>query len=113
MAIEVPKEAEADVLKLQQYQQQLQFLMMQKQGLQTQVLELEHSMFELKKINKKDVYEIVGTIMVKRDKDILLKDLIDKKKTLDLRLTVTEKQVDKITKKTNEINEKVIKMVRK
>ncbi len=112
MAIVVPKEAENEVLKLQQYQQQLQVLNMQKQNLQTQVVEIEHSIEEIKKVTKEEVYEIVGSIMIKRDKDILINSLIDKKSALDLREGVIEKQLDKITKKTTEIQEKVMKMVK-
>ncbi|VVB76138.1 Prefoldin subunit beta [Candidatus Tiddalikarchaeum anstoanum] len=112
MAIEVPKEAENDVLKMQQLQQQLQFLSMQKQTLQTQSLELEHSTEELKKVVKEDVFEIVGAVMIKRDKDLLINDLIEKKRTLDLRQNAVEKQIDKVTAKVNEIQEKVMKMVK-
>lgn len=112
MAIEVPKEAEGEVQKLQQYQQQLQLLAMQRQNVQAQMLEIEHSLEELKKVTKEEVYEIVGTIMIKRDKDLLKSALDDKKQTLDLRQNVIEKQLDKISKKTQEVQDKVMKMVK-
>ncbi|MBN1924033.1 MAG: prefoldin subunit [Nanoarchaeota archaeon] len=112
MAIEVPKEAENEVLKLQQYQQQLQILSMQKQNLQSQIVELDHSLTELKKVTKEDVYEIVGSVMIKRDKDLLVKDLNNKREDLDMREGVVEKQLDKVNKKATEIQDKVMKMVR-
>ena len=112
MAVEVPKKAEDEVLKLQQYQQQLQMLSMQKQQLQSQVLEIEHSIKEIDNVTKEDVYEIVGTIMIKRDKHLLKNALMDKKKTIDLRQGVIEKQLDKISKKTSEIQAKVMEMIK-
>ena len=112
MAIEVPREAENDVMKLQQLQQQMQFLTMQKQSLQNQSLELEHSTEELKKVVSEDVFEIVGAIMIKRDKDLLLNDLVERKHTIDLRQSAVEKQVDKVAAKTQELQEKVMKMVK-
>ncbi len=75
-------------------------------------MELEHSTDELKNLVNEEVYEIVGAVMIKRDKDTLLSNLIEKKKTLDLRENAVEKQIDKITAKTNEIQDKVMKMVK-
>jgi len=112
MAIQVPKEAENEVMKLQQFQQQLQLLTMQKQNLQTQIIEIEHSIEELKKVTKEDVYEIVGTILIKRDSDLLKNSLLDRKEEIDLRQNVIEKQLDKVSKKAGEIQEKVMKMVK-
>jgi prefoldin beta subunit len=112
MAIEVPKEAEGEVQKLQQYQQQLQLLSMQKQNLQAQILEIDHSLEELKKVTKEEVYEIVGTVMIKRDKNLLENSLNEKKQSLDLRQNVIEKQLDKISRKTQELQETVMKIVR-
>lgn len=112
MAIEVPKEAQGEVQKLQQYQQQMQLLNMQKQNLQSQILEIEHSIDEVKKVTKQDVYEIVGTIMIKRDRQLLENSLNEKKESLMLRQNVIEKQLDKMTKKTQEVQEKVMEMVK-
>jgi prefoldin beta subunit len=112
MAIDVPKEAEQDIIKLQQYQQQFQMLNMQKQNLQTQLIEMEHSLEELKKLGSQETYEIVGTIMIKKDKEELINSLAEKKQSAELRDSVISKQIDKISQKMNETQQKVMKMVK-
>ncbi|MFA5333501.1 MAG: prefoldin subunit beta [Candidatus Nanoarchaeia archaeon] len=112
MAIDVPKEAEQEVMKLQQYQQQFQMLSMQKQNLQSQLIEMEHSLEELKKLGKQETYEIVGTIMIKKDKEELINSLAEKKQSVELRDSVISKQIDKISAKMTETQAKVMKMVR-
>ncbi len=112
MAIDVPKEAEQEVIKLQQYQQQFQMLNMQKQNIQNQLIEAEHSLEELKKLGKEETYEIVGTVMIKKDKEELINSLAEKKQSLELRDSVISKQADKISQKMAETQQKVMKMVR-
>jgi len=111
MAIDVPKEAEADVMKLQQFQQQFQMLEMQKQGLQQQLIELEHSIEELKKIGNAETYEIVGSVMIKKGKEELINSLAEKKQSAELRESVISKQIDRISEKMEETREKIMKMV--
>jgi prefoldin beta subunit len=111
MAIDVPKEAEADVMKLQQFQQQFQMLEMQKQGLQQQLIELEHSIEELKKIGNTETYEIVGSVMIKKGKEELINSLAEKKQSAELRDSVISKQIDRISEKMEETREKIMKMV--
>jgi prefoldin beta subunit len=112
MAIDVPKEAEQDIIKLQQYQQQFQMLNMQKQNLQTQLIEMEHSLEELKKLGNQETYEIVGTIMIKKDREELINSLAEKKQSAELRDSVISKQIDKISAKMTETQQKVMKMVK-
>ena len=112
MAIDVPKEAEQEVMKLQQYQQQYQMLNMQKQSLQTQLIEMEHSLDELKKLGNQETYEIVGTIMIKKDKEELINSLAEKKQSAELRDSVISKQIDKISAKMTETQANVMRMVK-
>jgi len=112
MAIDVPKEAEAEVMKLQQFQQQFQMLNMQKQSLQTQLIEMEHSLEELKKLGNQETYEIVGTVMIKKDKEELIISLAEKKQSVELRDNVISKQIDRISAKMSETQARVMKMVR-
>ncbi|HEX33045.1 MAG TPA: prefoldin subunit beta [Candidatus Aenigmarchaeota archaeon] len=78
-------------------EQQIQTLMLQKQNVQMQLAEVENALNELKS-TKDDVYEIVGTIMVKKSKDELMSKLKDKQEILNLRLSRIEKQLDKLNK---------------
>ena len=109
MVVKVPEESRADVLKLQQTQQQLQMLMIQKQNVQAKYLELENAIKELDKVTKEDVYEIVGNVMIKRDKDGLKNMLVDKKETISLRQNTIDKQIDKLTDMANKLQTKIMK----
>ncbi len=111
MAIVVPKEAKEEVMKLQQYQEQLQMLNMEKQNISSNILNINHSIEELKKVTKEDVYEIVGTVMIKRDKDMLINSLVEKKESLELKDNVLSKQIDRLSSKVNELQKKIMKMV--
>ncbi|MDD2678892.1 MAG: prefoldin subunit [Candidatus Nanoarchaeia archaeon] len=112
MAIEIPKGAEEEVAKLQQYQQQYQMLGMQKQNIQNQLIEMNHSLEELKKLGEQETYEIVGAVMIKKGKEELIISLSEKMQSLELRDSVISKQIDKIYGKMNEAQEKVMKMVK-
>jgi len=87
-------------------------LNMQKQSLQNQLIEMEHSLSELKKIGEQETYEIVGAVMIKKDKEELINSLAEKKQSIELRDSVISKQIDKISEKMNETQEKVMKMVK-
>ncbi len=113
MAMKVPEESRADVLKFQQFQQQLQMLNIQKQNIQSRFMELENAIKELDKLTKEEVYEIVGNVMIKRDKDLLKEKLVEKKETLSLRQNSIDKQLDKINKKVTELQKKIMKKVKK
>jgi prefoldin beta subunit len=112
MAIEIPESAREDVLKIQQFQQQLQVLLMQKQELQVQTAEIENAAKELDKTDTTEVYEIIGNIMVKKNKEELKKSLQEKKEIIDLRIKTLNKQIDVLTKKTQEIQEKIIQLTK-
>ncbi len=111
MAIVVPKEAKEEVMKLQQYQEQLQMLNMEKQNISSNILNINHSIEELRKVTKESVYEIVGTVMIKRDKDMLINSLVEKKESLELKDNVLSKQIDRLSAKVNELQKKIMKMV--
>lgn len=108
MVIKIPESSRANVLKLQQTQQQLQMLMMQKQNVQSKYLELENAIKEVDKITKEDVYEIVGNVMIKRDRDYLKINLIEKKETISLRQNSIDKQIERLNKMANELQSKIM-----
>ena len=100
------EEMKKDLEKLQQFQSQLQVLILQKQNIQLQLAEIENALNELEKSEDKEVYELVGNILIKKSKDDLLPKLKDAKETLNLRITTLDKQIDLIGKKVNTIQKK-------
>ena len=71
---QIPPVVQEQLAKLQQTQQNLQSILMQKQQLESEKLETEKALEELKKASDDEsVFKHAGTIMIKSNK----KDLID------------------------------------
>ncbi len=97
---------EKDLIRLQNLQQQLQSFSLQKQNLQLQAVEYENALKELQ--NSKEVYKIVGSIMVKKNKEEVEKELKEKKELNDMRLESYNKQIKKITEEIQELQKKLL-----
>jgi len=109
---QIPENIREDFLKLQQLQQQLQVLMFQRQSVQVQTSEIKNALKEIGKTVEKEVYEIVGTVMIKKDKEELKKSLDEKIEVLELRSSTIEKQIKKLDEEARRIQEKVTKQLK-
>ena len=94
--------------ELQILEQGFQNILMQKQTIQLEVNEISNAFEELKTADD-EVYKVLGGIMIKADKQTLSKELAEKKKLLELRVSTIEKQEkiidDKIQKLRQELTE--------
>ena len=93
--------------KLSMMEQSLQSFLAQKQTFQSQLLEIDSALEELKKTTQ--AYKIVGNVMVFSDKESLINDLTQKKETTELRIKTIEKQELKMREKTSELQSEVMK----
>ena len=109
---EIPPEVSDMVKRFQQLQQQLQVLMFQKQNLQVQEAEIENALKEVEGTKEKELYEIIGTVMVKRTKAELKKSLKDKKDILELRLSTLDKQINSLTEQAKKVQDSIIELSR-
>ena len=89
--MDIDSETEKKIHELQIIEQNLQALLMQKQAIQLEENEAASAISELKKTSD-EVYRIIGGIMVKSEKSVLLSELEEKKKILELRVSTLEKQ---------------------
>ena len=105
------KETEKRIQQLQLIEQNLNNIIMQKQSFQMQLMENENALSEIEK-TKKDVYKIVGTIMISSDKDHLKKELNEQKEILDLRIKNLEKQENNFKEKAEDIQKEVMKDIK-
>ena len=94
--------------EMQNIQQQLQVLLMQKQNISMQVNEIKTALDEVKKTTSDDLFEIVGTVMLKRKKTELETSLKEKQEFLDLRLSSIEKQITKLTERSKELQKELL-----
>ena len=106
----VDKETEQKISQLQLYEQSMQTILMQKQQFQSQSIEIDSALKELKET--KEAYKIIGNIMVASNKEDLTKELVSKKETSDLRLKTLEKQETQIREKAKKLQEEVSKNIK-
>ncbi len=97
--------------QFQVLQQQLQAIMIQKENLKLQILEIDRAMEELETSTEKQAYKIVGPIMVQKDLKELKTELKERKENYDLRAKTLEKAEERITKKLKEMEPQLQKMM--
>ena len=109
--MEVNKETENKIAQLQMLEQNIQNFLMQKQTFQTQLIEVDNALEEINKTTEK-TYKIVGNIMISVDKEILKKELTEKKEVLDLRIKTIEKQENQLKEKASNLQSEVLKQIK-
>src|SRR3989338_3093900 len=93
--------------ELQMLEHNLQNLLAQKQMFLVELQESANALKELKE-TKDEVYRILSGIMLKTDKDTLVKELEEKKKITELRITSIERQESVLQDKSIKLRQKVV-----
>jgi prefoldin beta subunit len=110
---ELPPWLKEQVSRLQQLQQNLQAIMMQKQQIELEIVETDRALEELKKIGTDDaVYKSAGPLLIKANKEDTLKELEEKKELSNTRLTVLAKQEARVKDNLKEVENKINQMIR-
>ena len=110
---QIPPWLQEQVGRMQQLQQNLQSIMLQKQHLESEHLETERALELLLKANDDDiVYKTAGSILVKSDKTNLVSELQEKKELANTRLTVLSKQEARVKENLKEAETKIREMLR-
>jgi prefoldin beta subunit len=103
----ITKEEEEKIEKLQLLEQSRQMLNAQKQSFQARKMEIELALSEIEKTN--EAYKIIGNIMLLSEKEKLKKELEEEKELINLRIKSIEKQEDSITQKMKNLQDEIIK----
>ena len=93
--------------EFQNFYQQLQTVSLQKEGLKLELVETEKAIEELSSISDEEVYELVGPVMIKKNREEVLKKLESKKEDLNVKIKSLQTIENKLTKKLVEIQEKL------
>ncbi|MDP9305881.1 MAG: prefoldin subunit beta [Thermoproteota archaeon] len=110
---ELPPWLREQLTRLQQLQQNLQAIMMQKQQLEAESIEIEKATEELKKSEENEaVYKSAGPLLIKTKKDDTLKELDEKKDLANTRLVVLGKQETRVKENLKEVESKINEMIR-
>jgi prefoldin beta subunit len=110
---ELPPWLREQVSRLQQLQQNLQAIMMQKQQLEVEMVETDRALEELKKAGADDaVYKNAGSVLIKAKKEEVTKELEEKKELSNTRAMVLGKQETRVKENLKEVENKINEMIR-
>jgi len=110
---EIPPWLREQLARLQQLQQNLQAIMMQKQQLEAESVEIQKATEELNKSGEDEaIYKRVAPLLIKTKKDDTLKELDEKKDLSNTRLVVLGKQETRVKENLKEVENKINEMIR-
>lgn len=99
------------IVQFQSYQQQLQNVLIQKENMKLQSMEIERALEELNSTKEKNAYKITGTIMLSKPVEELNKELNETKENIDIRIKSLEKTEEKFSSKLREMQGKLKEVI--
>ncbi|HET9773836.1 MAG: prefoldin subunit beta [Nitrososphaeraceae archaeon] len=110
---ELPPWLKEQISRLQQLQQNLQAIMMQKQQIELEIVETDRALEELNKTKHSDsIYKAAGPLLVKTEKDSVEKELSEKKELANTRVMVLGKQESRVKENLKEVENKINEMIK-
>jgi prefoldin beta subunit len=108
MSAELPPQVQNQIAQLQQIQQQIQALAMQKSQIEAMQKESKMALEELEKLaDDAVVYRSVGELVIKTSKEESITKLKDREETLSLRLQSISRQEERLTTRFKQLQEQV------
>jgi len=106
----IPPEIESKLIRLQELQEQLRMLILRRQQLESQLMEVEHALEQVEKLDQDaEIYKTAGYIMFRTTKKQVVDELTDKKETLELRIKTVQKQESLIRKQFEDLRKDISK----
>ena len=102
----------AMIAQFQMLQQQLQGMLMQKETLNINKIEIERAIEELTNTPEKTAYKITGNVMISKPVEELKKDLENTKEAIDIRMSGVEKTEKRLTEQLRTIQLKLQKLIK-
>jgi prefoldin beta subunit len=110
---QIPPLVQEHLAKFQQTQQNFQSIMMQKQQLESEKLEVEKALEELKKTSDDEsVFKHAGTIMIKSNKKDLIEELEEQIALVKTKATLLAKQEERLKATLQEQETKLQEMMK-
>jgi len=110
---EVPPWLKEQLARFDQLQQNLQAILMQKQSVEAELSEIEKATDALKKSTPEDtVYKSAGNILIKVNRDEMLKELEERRELANTRVLVLSKQESRVRGSVKELQDKIEQMVK-
>ena len=109
---QIPPVVQEQLAKLQQTQQNFQSILMQKQQLESEKLETEKALEELKKTSDDElVFKHAGTIMIKSNKKDLIEELEEQVELAKTKASILVKQEERLKTTLKEQETKIQEMI--
>ena len=109
---QIPPVVQEQLAKLQQTQQNFQSIIMQKQQLESEKLEIEKALEELKKASDDElVFKHAGTIMIKSNKKDLIEELEEQVELAKTKASILVKQEERLKTTLKEQETKIQEMI--
>jgi len=111
---QIPPWLQEQLQKMQQAQQSLQSILLQKQQLDMEQIDSDKALEELKKASDDEsVYKHAGSILIKSTKNDLIAELEERKELSKTRSTVLTKQETRVKESIKEQESKINEMITK
>ena len=105
---EVPPWLKEQLERYEQLQQNLQSVLVQKQQVDLEIIEISKALEELNKsADDVKVYKSAGTVMVSSNKADVVKNLTESKDLSNTKITVLNKQEERLKESLKEVQEKL------
>ena len=109
---QIPPMVQEQLARLQQTQQNLQSILMQKQQLESEKLEIGKALEELKKTSDDElVFKHAGTIMIKSNKKDLIEELEEQMELAKTKASLLVKQEERLKTTLKEQETKIQEMI--
>jgi len=109
---QIPPMVQEQLAKFQQTQQNFQSIIMQKQQLESEKLEIEKALEELKKASDDElVFKHAGTIMIKSNKKDLIEELEEQMELAKTKASILVKQEERLKTTLKEQETKIQEMI--
>lgn len=104
MSQELPLQLQEKLSRLQQLQQTLESLYIQKEQAKLEARELESALQELSSVDENTpVYRITGRILIRKSRADLINELNEQKELIKVRISAIERQESKVRERVSEL----------
>ncbi len=105
---EIPPILQSQLAQLQQLKAQIEAVLRQKMQVEALLKDSENALKELEKLDDNSVvYQNVGELMIKVEKEEVKGDLSEKRETYNLRLKTLERQEERVQKKYQQLQQQL------
>ena len=110
---QLPPQVQERLLRLQQLQQTLQSILVQKQQVELEITEIDQALNELQKLTDNAIiYKSAGSLLIKAEKPKVTNELNERKELLNTRVTVLGKQEERLRNQLKDIQTQLQKDLR-